>query len=200
MTTGTGSLREAQKALTRSRIIDAARTVFEAQGYSRTSIGLVTTEADINRATFYLHFPHKAAVFREVVALDRMGTDAYWRRLNEALLEGTRDALTAWVRSMARWADDNASLMAARHEAMASDPDFARELQPRFDRLFAELAPYLATVPADHHVEVKARLQVLIAMLDQMFLQAWVQGAWTTDKDLLLATAADIWCSALDVT
>ena len=39
--TGTGSLREAQKALTRSRIIDAARVVFEKQGYAGASIGLI---------------------------------------------------------------------------------------------------------------------------------------------------------------
>jgi AcrR family transcriptional regulator len=75
-------LREEQKALTRARIVDAAKSVFEEHGYGAASIGTITDVAGINRATFYLHFPDKFAVFREVVAHDRLHTDEYWRELN----------------------------------------------------------------------------------------------------------------------
>lgn len=199
VTTGTGSLREAQKALTRSRIIDAARVVFEQQGYAGASIGLITNEASINRATFYLHFPDKAAVFREVVALDRMHTDEYWRQLNTALVAGTRESMDRWILRLTHWARDNASLMPSKHEAMASDPEFAKEFQPRYDRLSDEIRPYLATLPADERADAKIRVQMLVVMLDQMFFHALVQGVWRGGEDQLLRVAADICCKALDI-
>lgn len=199
VTTHTGSLREAQKALTRSRIVDAARVVFEQQGYSGASIGLITTEAAINRATFYLHFPDKAAVFREVVALDRMHTDEYWRELNTALLDGTRESMARWTLRLTQWARDNASLMPAKHEAMASDPEFAKEFQPRYDRLADEISEFLATVPDDERHDVKIRVQMLAVMLDQMFFHALVQGVWTGGEDQLLRIATDICCKAMDI-
>jgi AcrR family transcriptional regulator len=197
--TGTGSLREAQKALTRSRIIDAARVVFEQHGYAGASIGLITSEAEINRATFYLHFPEKAAVFREVVALDRMHTDEYWRELNTALMTGTREAMAHWIVRLTHWARDNASLMPSKHEAMASDPEFAKEFQPRYDRLADEIGEYLATIPPDDRTDAKIRVQMLVVMLDQMFFHAIVQGVWSGTEKQLLAVATDVCCKALSI-
>lgn len=199
MTTGSGSLRDAQKARTRANIIEAARVVFEQNGYAGTSIGVITAEASINRATFYLHFADKAAVFREVVAIDRMRTGTYWAELDRVLVGGTRDGISRWIRRMTQWAEDNASLMPARHEAMASDPEFAKELQPRFDRLLEQVGGYIETVPVEDRPRRRAQLQMLMAMLDQTFLHAWVQQAWTIDKEQLLEAATDIWCSSLDV-
>jgi AcrR family transcriptional regulator len=199
VTVRNGSLREAQKALTRSRIIDAARVVFEQTGYGGASIGLITSEADINRATFYLHFPDKAAVFREVVALDRMHTDEYWRELNTALLTGTRAAMAGWILRLTHWARDNASLMPSKHEAMASDPAFAQEFQPRYDRLADEISEYLERFPLDDRADAKIRVQMLVVMLDQMFFHAFVQGVWSGGEDQLLRVATDICCKALDI-
>ena len=193
------TLREAQKALTRSRIIDAARVVFERHGYAGASIGSITSEAAINRATYYLHFPDKAAVFREVAALDRMHTDEYWRELNTALMAGTREAMAKWVLHLTDWARENASLMPAKHEAMASDPHFASEFQPRYDRLADEISEYLATVPADHRGDEKIRIQMLVVMLDQMFFHALVQKVWSGSEEQLLRVATDICCRALDI-
>ena len=199
MTVETLSLREAQKALTRSRIIDAARTAFEQKGYAGASIGLITRQAAINRATFYLHFPDKAAVFREVVALDRMRTDEYWRDLNATLMKGTREAFEDWIEGLTHWARDNASLMASKHEAMASDPEFAKEFQPRYDRLANQITEYLATFPARDRGDQKIRVQMLVVMLDQMFFHAFVQGVWAGSEKQLLRVATDVCCRALDI-
>ena len=200
MTTATVPLREAQKALTRSRIIDAARSVFESEGYAGASIGLITNEAAINRATFYLHFPDKAAVFREVAALDRMRTDEYWRELNTALLIGTRDAVAHWVLRLTQWARDNALLMRSKHEAMASDSEFAKEFQPRYDRLALNIEEYLSRFPEDQREEQKIRVQMLVVMTDQMFFHAIVQGVWQGSEDQLLRVITDLFCRGLGIT
>jgi AcrR family transcriptional regulator len=199
VTTVTGSLREAQKALTRQRIVEAARVVFEQQGYAGASIGLITGEAAINRATFYLHFPDKAAVFREVVALDRMHTDEYWRELNTALVLGTRQAVASWVLRMTQWSRDNALLMPSKHEAMASDPEFAKEFQPRYDRLAVEIDDYLSHLPEDQREDQKIRVQMLVVMTDQMFFHAIVQGVWDGPEDQLLRVVTDLFCRGLGI-
>lgn len=199
VTVATGSLREAQKALTRSRIIEAARSVFEREGYGGASIGLITNEAAINRATFYLHFPDKAAVFREVVAHDRLHTDEVWRELNSALLAGTRKAMSGWVDRLTEWHRDNALLMPSKHEAMASDPSFAAEFQPRYDRLATEIEEYLSQFPAKQREDEKIRVQMLIVMTDQMFFHTLVQGVWSGPDEQVRRVIVDIMCRALRI-
>ena len=199
MTSAPGSLREAQKALTRSRIIDAAALVFEREGYSGASIGLITTEAAINRATFYLHFPDKSAVFREVIAHDRLHLDEYWRELTAALIAGTREAIGEWVSRLTQWYRDNAQLMPAKHEAMAGDRDFATEFQPRYDRLAAQITDYLDTFPAERREDEKIRVQMLVVMTDQMFFHALVQGVWNGPEEQVRQVITDIFCRALGI-
>lgn len=56
------SIRDRQKALTRRRLLDAARTFFQEQGYDATSVDQIVKLAGTSRATFYLHFTHKPDV------------------------------------------------------------------------------------------------------------------------------------------
>lgn len=199
MSTSAPSLREAHKALTRSRIVDAARAVFERDGYGGASIGLIANKASINRATFYLHFSDKAEVFREVIAHDRLHTDEYWRELNTALLTGTRAAVEAWLVRLTQWHRDNALLMPAKHEAMAADTDFAQEFQPRYDRLAEEIGEYLERFPDGHRNDERIRIQMLIVMTDQMFFHALVQGVWNGPQDQLIRVIADTICRSLGI-
>lgn len=65
-------------AITRQRIIDAAREVFLAKGVSRTSLEQIASHAGVTRGAVYWHFQNKAELFyamREQVFLpliDRM--------------------------------------------------------------------------------------------------------------------------------
>jgi AcrR family transcriptional regulator len=65
--TGSGwSTREKKDRLdsaTRSQLLDAAKKVLEARGYARTTIADIAEEAGVSRATFYVYFASKAAVF-----------------------------------------------------------------------------------------------------------------------------------------
>lgn len=53
------SLRDQQKALTRERIIRAARGCFLSGGMADTSFDDIARRANVSRATVYLHFPRK---------------------------------------------------------------------------------------------------------------------------------------------
>jgi AcrR family transcriptional regulator len=61
-----GSRRARKKARTRAEMVRAALELFEAEGFESVSIERICAAADVARATFFLHFPSKAALLGEV--------------------------------------------------------------------------------------------------------------------------------------
>lgn len=55
--------REARKARTRGRILEAARRVFARQGYHGTLMDQVAREAGLSKGALYVHFPSKEELF-----------------------------------------------------------------------------------------------------------------------------------------
>lgn len=64
------SLREEQKALTRSRIIAAAHACFASMGAGAVSFDDIAREAGVGRATVYLHFPSREALWLAMLRED----------------------------------------------------------------------------------------------------------------------------------
>ncbi|HVL89919.1 MAG TPA: TetR/AcrR family transcriptional regulator [Actinomycetota bacterium] len=52
---------------TRARLVAAAEQVFEQGSYDEASIVEITRQAGVSQGTFYLYFPSKLEIFREVV-------------------------------------------------------------------------------------------------------------------------------------
>jgi AcrR family transcriptional regulator len=52
---------------TRQRQLDAAEALFGEKGYYETSIADITQRANVALGTFYVYFPSKLAIFRELV-------------------------------------------------------------------------------------------------------------------------------------
>ncbi|MDT3681018.1 MAG: TetR/AcrR family transcriptional regulator [Truepera sp.] len=67
---------------TRRKLLDAAEIEFGENGYVATSVSSITRRAGVAQGTFYLYFPGKADVLRELV--QHMG-----RQLRRALSEAT---------------------------------------------------------------------------------------------------------------
>lgn len=64
--------RRQQNRLTRARaILDAALTVFAAQGYSGTTMDAVASEAGVTKPTLYSYFPSKEALFQAMLLAKR---------------------------------------------------------------------------------------------------------------------------------
>ena len=57
---------KAEAALTKEKIIQSARAVFNRRGVSSTSLEEVATEANVTRGAVYWHFKNKADLFRAV--------------------------------------------------------------------------------------------------------------------------------------
>lgn len=77
-------------AATREAILDAARTVFERDGYRCTATISIATRAGCSSGSLYHHFPGgRAAVFAELVGGDRIDLSKVHLR------EAKRDATAA---------------------------------------------------------------------------------------------------------
>jgi AcrR family transcriptional regulator len=66
---------------TRQELLDAAELVFGERGFEHASIAEITRRAGVALGTFYVYFPHKEAIFIELV--DELGD-----RLRQALAAG----------------------------------------------------------------------------------------------------------------
>lgn len=60
-------LREAQRDLTRSRIVNAARNLFYDQHYDTATMDGIALAAGLRRSTLYLHYKDKAEILLEVI-------------------------------------------------------------------------------------------------------------------------------------
>ena len=62
---GTG--RTARGRQSRQLLLEAARVVFERQGFLRTRIADISKEAEVSHGTFYTYFVSKEEIFKEIV-------------------------------------------------------------------------------------------------------------------------------------
>lgn len=89
MTDGRIVAARARRETTHRKLVEAAGAAFASIGYAGTSPDGIARDAGVTRATFYLHFPTKAAVFKAVL-------DALVARLSEAVqgVDLTEEAAT----------------------------------------------------------------------------------------------------------
>lgn len=92
------SLREAQRQLTRERLLESALRVFRRRGFIGATLDEIASDAEVNRGTIYLHFANKAELLSALAAaldpgfgplyegLARAGTRAELRRAFDGVL------------------------------------------------------------------------------------------------------------------
>jgi AcrR family transcriptional regulator len=83
------SRRREQAEETRRRILSAARALFVAAGYGRTTIDAIATEAGVAVQTVYATFGSKGAML--MALLDQLAIDADLRRLQQGLAAANGD-------------------------------------------------------------------------------------------------------------
>lgn len=194
------SLRDEQREFTRRKLVAAGRVVFARAGYRDATVGDITAEANVNRATFYLHFTNKSEVFRSVVQETYEDAIKYWTMLDKALLEGTPEAVRGWLETAVGWWDDNADLLPAHYAATAAEPEIATLWRETVDRLAVELHGYLGKFALSERNDAKLRVEFLIMQLDQVYFAFQIQQIVTVERDHLLNLLADMWCASLRIS
>jgi AcrR family transcriptional regulator len=106
------SRRDRQKAETRARLLDAARTLFATAGYDATRPQDIARAADLAIGTFYVHFPDKRAAF---LAFTEAAANELMERVRERAAEA-RDfeaRLHASLEAIIAFSDENPGVLAA---------------------------------------------------------------------------------------
>jgi AcrR family transcriptional regulator len=189
------SLREAQKQLTRERLLDAAAELFSTQGYGATTIEDIATAAGATRATFYLHFPSKSDVVHGFYAA-LVEYDPDYADLVEAARHPTQDGLHCWLRRFVDGLDNQRAYWIALGEAAGADPDARAALDADWNRSAEKLASGLQQArgwPPDH-----ARL-IAVVLKRQLDVanDSWLRSHWDAEREPLFGVLARMWLIAL---
>src|SRR5205823_9848488 len=133
--------RREQAASTRAVILDAARRLFEQQGYAATSVAAIAADAGVAVKTVYLAFETKSGILRAVWNLLLRGDDSPmpvgergWFR--EVLCEPDPERQLRMNAHNSRVVKERAgSLLRVIRDAASADPD-AGELWHRIETEF----------------------------------------------------------------
>lgn len=178
------TLREERAAVTRRRILEAARHRFFEHGYAATTLQAVATEAGVAVQTVYAVFGSKAAILAElralVVNLPEADDEA-----RAAMAEPTPEGrLTRFARSIRyRW-ELAGDIVRVHQDAVRADPSLRPGIAAADGRRHAGIAAFVRSIGSDlgAPIDVDRSIGVvnaltLYAVYEELVL---VQG-WTPD-------------------
>jgi AcrR family transcriptional regulator len=203
MTDTVGAPRSRKGAATRARLLGAAKTVFERDGFLNARIQDIAETAGLRHGSFYHYFASKEQVFREVAraqeerltapaddAADRVDRDTSAveriRRANRRYLARYRDEarLMGVIEQVSRYDDD---VNAAR---MATMKHFGERAEKAIERLQRDGF-------ADARVNPSLAADALGAMVAR-FAELWlVHGYREYDFDEAVEQLTLLWANAL---
>ena len=197
-----GGPRSRKGMQTRARLLDAAREVFERDGFLTARISDIAATAGLSQGSFYHYFESKEQIFREVAAaqeerLTAPPTDAgdtssdgspraVIGRANRRYLERYRDAaqLMGVIEQVSRY-DDQVS-----QARIATQQHFAERAERSIQRLQRDGL-------ADNNVDPAFAADALGAMVAR-FAEMWlVQGYREYDFDEAVEQLTRLWANAL---
>lgn len=188
---------------TRARLVDAAKHVFEQQGFLDARVSDIAEAAGLSHGSFYHYFDSKEEVFREVAEAQEahltapadhdLGDDAgafeRLRRANHRYLTRYRDngRIMGVIEEVSRYDE-------AVHDArMARQKHFAERAQRAIERLQHEGA-------ADPDVDPELAALALGSMVAR-FAELWLIENWGDyDLDVVAEQLTRLWANAIGLT
>ncbi|MFD4357629.1 TetR/AcrR family transcriptional regulator [Nocardia sp. NPDC058519] len=193
-----GSLREEQKRLTKARIVETARSLFETQGYSDVRVDDIVAAVGCSRATFYLHFTSKSEVLRAIAQEGTLtSVREFYADLDRVLTTGSRAALQEWMTRAIYWFLTNRDMLPAWDEATALEPEFRALAREGIMTLADSMPAYLARWPEQRRDEARLRIELLVAQLERFFTRWAMQGTIEVTAEKAATVLTDVWFPAL---
>lgn len=102
--------RKEASAKRRSEILQAARTVFARQGYAKTVVEDIASQAGIGKGTLYLYFPSKEQIYFAALLEDARRLDAETR---DAMARAAtwREAVAAYLMVRLRYVEEHGDFL-----------------------------------------------------------------------------------------
>ena len=194
--------RQRRAELTADQLLDAARAVFETEGYQAATVGAITRAADTAHGTFYLYFRNKRDIFSRVVyqvcrEMYEAG-ETSWDR--EEPLESLRSA----IRSFLEFFSCHRGLWRALIQGALEDPQleamWAELRQPfieRTERVLERLDGSGAIQPLDTAVWATALSSMVEWVAFTHFVLGQPAAGADSDMDRLVDGLARMWFRAV---
>jgi AcrR family transcriptional regulator len=189
------SLRQAQKELTRSRLVDAAGEMFRAKGYAATTIDDVVSAAGATRATFYLHFGGKVDLIAEIHKRIEPELERVNEELTAAIRDGQRAAIARWLDSAFRLWESLKDVASAQQEAAASEPQIRAAMTASYDRAIAAIVEGFRQAGRWNSGQRKVRAILMYSQLQNVF-HRWMRVGWDVNRAEMLRVMTDMWLAA----
>jgi AcrR family transcriptional regulator len=192
----------ARGARTRTALVQAARAVFERDGFLDARITDITARAGVAAGSFYTYFTSKEEVFAAV--MEDVEEEMLHPRIREVadgeqpvnVIEAANRAYLAAYRR-------NAKLMALMEQVSHIDEQF-RRLRLRRGRAFAArnaraIAGLQRRGVADPELDPQLAARALSAMVSRIAYLRYVQGVGTESSEALVTTLTRLWVGALGI-
>lgn len=183
---------------TRAALLDAARKVFENDGFTAARITDISAGADVAVGSFYTYFRGKDEVFTAV--LDATREEMLHANLDEADHATPARSIEASHRAYLLSYRKNAKMMAALYEAATIDPRYQALLKERTDLFVRRNARLIARLQsegrADPALDPREAGQALSQMVSRVAYSVYVLGE-RRSLDRLVGTLTRLWVNAL---
>lgn len=186
-------------ARTRAALVQAARRVFERDGYVDSRLTDITAEARCSIGTFYTYFDGKDEIFTAVL----LDAQADMMHPGGPRLEGDADPaeiIRASNRAYLQAYQRNARLMALMDQVAGIDENFADLRRERAQAFTERNARWIAKLQArglaDRSLEPQLAATALSSMVSRMAYNTWVLGD-ERPVDEITEIVTQIWINAL---
>jgi len=186
------TLRQEQAAVTRRRILDAARRLFFRDGYAATTLKAIALEAGVAVQTVYAVFGSKAAVLGELRSLAVTlpeADDAFRAAMGEPTIERR---LAGFAHSIRRRWELAGDIVRVNEDAARADPSIRAGVEAARNRRQAGIAAFVRGIAEDLAPEMDiAWTTALVDALSlyDVYVQLVAVHGWSTD-------AYEAWLSA----
>jgi AcrR family transcriptional regulator len=145
------SVREAQQAITRDRLLDSASELFAVNGFNGTSLALIATRAGVSTGAIYSNFSGKTDLFAAVVERHMTRQVQEYRRLYSAAGSAAERMQSGGDRWMALIAEQPHyfPLFVEVWRVGLAEPDIRRRLRAAYRTLVRELAQLVTAGSGD---------------------------------------------------
>lgn len=191
--------RSARGIRTRNALVDAARVVFERDGYLEARLSDISAEAGVASGSFYTYFEGKEAIFQAVA--EQVTEEMLHPHLRARTGVGDpRELIDLANREYLRSYKKNAKLMALFEQVSQIDEDFREVRIERAEAFVQRNAKMIRTLQeqgkADAELDPVLTAHALSGMVSRMAYVAFVQKT-PMPFERLVATLNRIWINAL---
>lgn len=185
---------------TRAKLVSAARTVFERDGYLDARLVDITAEAGAATGSFYTYFANKKEIFAAV--LEEVQDEMLHPHVEVPDREPPIAAIAASNRAYLLAYERNAGLMRLLEQVATIDDDVKELRQRRADAFVRRNARSIRELQerglADAEVDPLLAATALSTMVGRMAYLVYVLGErWELDE--LVATLTRLWANALRI-